>query len=353
MNERNEQDTEPKNGAAARAQAEYEEALQRVADSAGLPPDEFKRRVHRTAEDLDQQLTPECLQLNEIELYPSFRLLPRRRKAHVKTCLVCQEFLSAIEPPPDETKTFIQQAMNASADIAGERDWLPPAKTSWFAWRPAVAGAAVALTILLPVLALIAQSGTKGPDARVDTFISNVVVAVSPDELEFARQQGVVGPLDSDVSVVNAAERVLERQLAHEPTPHDSPALFIVGNDMLQNLTPAIKGEVSDTEVITRPQLLGLSKLYLITAREACEARGDEVLKEPFEALTKAEFQQGQSVQAETYTQLQSEVGMLLAVSTADAAHLQICDEYLRKYAQVRFGLSASAEPTRVVAVQR
>jgi hypothetical protein len=95
------------------ADEEYRHALARLAQEAGLDPDEFERRVMATAAKLE--LTPQCLTLDDIEHFPTLASLPQERQQHVSQCAGCTEFLKAISPRPDEVDRFVVSVASPGA----------------------------------------------------------------------------------------------------------------------------------------------------------------------------------------------------------------------------------------------
>jgi hypothetical protein len=89
---------------------EAETAMARLASQAGLDAREFERRVMAAAATL--KLTPDCISLEEIELYPTLAGLPPARQQHVAACQECTRFLDAIRTPPREVADFVEAALD-------------------------------------------------------------------------------------------------------------------------------------------------------------------------------------------------------------------------------------------------
>jgi hypothetical protein len=88
---------------------EYSEALARLADDASVTPGEFERAIVLAA--AEQTLTPDCITLDEIELFPTLALFPEARRQHVAECRECARFLDAISPRDDEIEKFVEAAL--------------------------------------------------------------------------------------------------------------------------------------------------------------------------------------------------------------------------------------------------
>src|SRR5688572_16604543 len=82
----------PTLGIAKQIDAEYREALARVAEEHGVPPDELRADLAAAAEDIP--LTPDCVTLAEVERYPTVEDLPFDRRRHVKSCALCIELMA-------------------------------------------------------------------------------------------------------------------------------------------------------------------------------------------------------------------------------------------------------------------
>ena len=92
---------------------EYSEALARLAGDANVTPREFERAI--LLEAAAQRLTPDCITLDEIELFPTLAQFPEARRHHVEQCRACARFVEAISPRVDEIELFVASAVTASS----------------------------------------------------------------------------------------------------------------------------------------------------------------------------------------------------------------------------------------------
>lgn len=86
----------------------YRAALERVARSAGVTPEEFEESLQRNFESLE--ITSDCLTQEEIEALCSGQFPAPERGRHLEECHFCCALLKAIntESRPENVRKFIE-----------------------------------------------------------------------------------------------------------------------------------------------------------------------------------------------------------------------------------------------------
>src|SRR5687768_10039320 len=263
--------------------ADYQHALERVAASAGLPSEDLQRRIE--VSNRRRIFTPDCLTLEDVELYGTFAKLPPARQAHVRRCPTCLELLTVIEPTAAEGDWFVSEVRAASAEAA-------PAMRlrDRFVWQSALAGAAACLMAAVPLVRYVDRPETTPPsiaetpapapppNASVETFIQDVYAVVTPERLMVAAQQASSalepGEITANAEKAATAELATLDQIDTEAPVQPEEVSLIVSTDQ----TEAVKGYLKEngatnveTQPIPRGALLALSLYYRTRASKACD----------------------------------------------------------------------------------
>jgi hypothetical protein len=93
-------------------EVEYREALERLANEAKLPVEEFEQTILVGLG--STSFGPDCIRLDEVERWALSDRLPVERRQHVDRCTECQQFLAAIQPLDEEVDHFAKCAAKPS-----------------------------------------------------------------------------------------------------------------------------------------------------------------------------------------------------------------------------------------------